>query len=243
LSSADTETTETETEADEEVVVETDEVREALLGELTGRIGDGIVASHIDPGHDLWIRLANEAWADAASGLRRVLGFDYFCFLSAIDWMPSPYGRSMDAAVDIALAAGADTDDAEAAEPAPLETGVGGGETRFQVFARVYSTRRNIGITLKVDVADEAPTIETWTGTYAGANWHEREVYEMYGITFAGHPQLTKLYLPNDFEGHPLRKDFPLVARHVKPWPGIVDVEPMPGEDDKDDDTKGGEET
>ena len=42
---------------------------------------------------------------------------------------------------------------------------------------------------------------------------------------------LTKLYLPGDFEGHPLRKDFPLLSRMVKPWPGIVDVEPMPGDD------------
>ena len=52
----------------------------------------------------------------------------------------------------------------------------------------------------------------------------------MYGITFTGHPDLRHIYLPTEFEGHPLRKDFPLLARVVKPWPGIVDVEPMPGE-------------
>ena len=52
----------------------------------------------------------------------------------------------------------------------------------------------------------------------------------MYGIAFAGHPDLRNLYLPGEFEGHPLRKDFPLLARVVKPWPGIVDVEAMPGE-------------
>ena len=51
----------------------------------------------------------------------------------------------------------------------------------------------------------------------------------MFGITFDGHPGLRHLYLPGEFEGHPLRKDFPLLARLVKPWPGIVDVEPMPG--------------
>ena len=63
---------------------------------------------------------------------------------------------------------------------------------------------------------------------FAGANWHERECWEMFGITFDGHPGLRHLYLPGEFEGHPLRKDFPLLARLVKPWPGIVDVEPMP---------------
>ena len=77
-----------------------------------------------------------------------------------------------------------------------------------------------------------APTADTWIPVYAGADWHEREAFEMYGISFVGHPNLRKLYLPGDFEGHPLRKDFPLLARRVKPWPGIVDVEPMPGEDD-----------
>jgi NADH-quinone oxidoreductase subunit C len=51
----------------------------------------------------------------------------------------------------------------------------------------------------------------------------------MFGIGFAGHPDLRNMYLPTDFEGHPLRKDFPLLARMVKPWPGIVDVEPLPG--------------
>jgi NADH-quinone oxidoreductase subunit C len=58
----------------------------------------------------------------------------------------------------------------------------------------------------------------------------------MFGITFDGHPHLRNIYLPSEFEGNPLRKDFPLLARHVKPWPGIVDVEPMPDGDDEDED-------
>jgi NADH-quinone oxidoreductase subunit C len=236
LSSADTENP---TEADAaqtevEEVVETDERREALLGEISERLGDGVVASHVAAGQDLWVRIANPAWAHAAEVLRRSLHFDYFTYLSAIDWKPSPYGRGMDSAVDLAL------EGAAPAEPGPIEQGVTGGDTRFQVLARVYSTSRHLGITLKADVDDEAPSIETWTATYPGANWHEREAWEMFGITFTGHPGLKKLYLPADFEGHPLRKDYPLLARHIKPWPGIVDVERMPGEAEGGDD--GGEE-
>ena len=53
----------------------------------------------------------------------------------------------------------------------------------------------------------------------------------MFGISFAGHPDLRNMYLPTEFEGHPLRKDFPLLSRMIKPWPGIVDVEPMPAEE------------
>ena len=77
--------------------------------------------------------------------------------------------------------------------------------------------------------------IPTWSHVYFGANWHEREVHEMFGIDFEGHPDLRHIYLPGDFEGHPLRKDFPLLSRMIKPWPGIVDVEPLPGGEDEGD--------
>jgi NADH-quinone oxidoreductase subunit C len=71
----------------------------------------------------------------------------------------------------------------------------------------------------------------TWVRVFAGAAWHERETHEMFGISFDGNDDLRHIYLPTEFEGNPLRKEFPLLARVVKPWPGIVDVEPMPGED------------
>jgi NADH-quinone oxidoreductase subunit C len=102
------------------------------------------------------------------------------------------------------------------------------------VIARVYDVRRRLGITVKVDVPDDSPSLDSWTSVYAGANWHEREAWEMFGIAFVGHPDLRHIYLPGAFEGFPLRKDFPLLARMVKPWPGIVDVEPIPPEFDTD---------
>ena len=76
---------------------------------------------------------------------------------------------------------------------------------------------------------------ESWVPVYPGADWHERECWEMYGFVFDGHPALRHLYLPSEFEGHPLRKDYPLLSRVVKPWPGLVDVEPMPGDGDDAD--------
>ena len=235
------ETTEAETideaAADEAVEeVATDEAREALVAEVTARLGEAVVATHIAPDQDVWIRVTPAAWGDLAHVLRHELGFTYFTFVSAIDWLPSPFGRSMDANVDVLLEGDA------AKDVGPMEQGVTGGDTRFQVFARVYSIDRHLGVTLKADVPDDTLTVPTWTGTYRGANWHEREAWEMYGISFDGHPGLRKLYLPGDFEGHPLRKDFPLLARHMKPWPGIVDVEPMPGEDAEDDDAGTGDE-
>jgi NADH-quinone oxidoreductase subunit C len=113
--------------------------------------------------------------------------------------------------------------------------GYAGGDTRFQLIARLYSLTAGMGIHLKADLPDDDLRVGTWSDVYAGANWHERETAEMFGIGFDGHPDLTKLYLPTDFQGFPLRKDFPLLARRVRPWPGIVDVEPMPGTGDDGD--------
>jgi NADH-quinone oxidoreductase subunit C len=216
--------------------VEPDELREGLVGRLGELLGDDLLDSHIVPGVDLTVRVSNAAWAKAGEEIRYVLGARYFCFLSAIDWMPSPFGRYLDAEVDTALARAAG--EVESKEPEPITTGVCGGDTRLQVFARVTNVRAHWGITVKADVAsDDDPSIETWTKIYAGADWHERETWEMFGITFVGHPNLRHIYLPGDFEGHPLRKDFPLLARVVKPWPGIVDVEPMPAVDEPEGQT------
>ena len=218
----------TETEAEEPV--ETDEAREALLAQFTEALGESVVGSHILPGKDLWVRVSTDAWHEAGHFARHRLRARYFGFLSAIDWMPSPYGRSMDSEVDRALE-GAD-DYADKFAQGPFETGYAGGETRFQVFARVANVGEPgnyWGVTIKADVPDGDLTVQSWTDIYAGADWHEREAWEMFGITFTGHPGLRNMYLPGDFEGNPMRKDFPLVSRLVKPWPGIVDVEGMPG--------------
>jgi NADH-quinone oxidoreductase subunit C len=213
----------------EEEPVERDEAREQLLASFTDALGDAVVESHIVAGKDLWIRVSTEAWRTAADVARNRLGARYFCFLSGIDWMPSPYGRSMDSEVDLQVAGPRETPEAAA-----IEQGYGGGATRFQVFARVAHVGqpgRYWGVTLKADVPDDPFSVDSWTSIYAGADWHERETWEMFGFGFLGHPGLRNMYLPTGFEGHPLRKDFPLVSRQVKPWPGIVDVEQFPDDD------------
>ena len=194
-----------------------DTLRESLVDRLRSAIGDALLDSHVKPGDDVWVRIRSDAWRQAGIALRDEIGMDYFCFLSAMDWMPSPFGKG---------------EDDPTAEPVErddtVRQGYAGGETRFQVLARLVSSRQHVGINLKVDVP-ESGGVESWVSVYAGANWHERETWEMFGITFSGHPDLRHMYLPTEFEGFPLRKDFPLLARMVKPWPGIVDVEPMPG--------------
>lgn len=213
-----------------------DGLREGIVDALRAELGEALVDTHLVPQTDLWVRVAPEAWARAAAVLK-AHGFDYFCYLSAIDWLPSPYGRGEDdpseqAAEEIA---GDDADAAGGSDAEPtIQHGVTGGESRFQMLARVTDLRRHVGVTIKADVPDTM-SMPTWIGSYAGANWHERETHEMFGIGFDGHPDLRNLYLPGEFEGFPLRKDFPLLSRMVKPWPGIVDVEPMPTDDAAND--------
>ena len=217
-----------------------EERNQALLEDLTGKLGDALVGSHQRTG-DIWARIRPDAWVLAAEELRG-MGFDYFCYLSGIDWLPHtwPNPKVIEGAGVVDTEGEADEADAsppeaeagfesdEPAEGGGIVTGFAGGDTRFQVLARLYSTTRKLGVTLKADLDDENPHIQTWTGVYPGADWSERETWEMYGFVFDGHPNLVHLYLPGEFEGHPLRKDFPLLAREVKPWPGLVDVELMP---------------
>jgi NADH-quinone oxidoreductase subunit C len=216
-----------------EVAEPIDEIRTARLAALRSKLGDALVGSHIRPGDELWIRVTAEAWADTFRLLRDAHGCRFFNWLSAVDWLPSPFGREMDAEVDTILSGKA------AKDPEPMVSGVAGGDTRFQVFARVNNIAERWAIIVKADVPDDTLTVPSIVPHYAGANWHERETAEMYGLSFAGHPDLRKLYLPTEFEGFPLRKDFPLLARRIKPWPGIVDVEPMPGDDEGDEGGEG----
>jgi NADH-quinone oxidoreductase subunit C len=102
------------------------------------------------------------------------------------------------------------------------------GEGVFDVVAQVWSTTHRHGVRVKVTGEGDPPTAPTISDIYAGANWHERETWELFGIVFQGHPQLVKLLLPEQFEGYPLRKDFLLMSRHAKPWPGAEEGEESP---------------
>ena len=224
-----------ETEATETTEQPTDDLRAGILAAFETELGDAVVGSLLTPGDNLWIRVKADAWLTTAEVAKHKFQFTFFDFLSAIDWRPSPFGRYEDAEVDV------ETPLAQRmAEPWELQTGVAGGDTRFQLLARVVDVRnRHVGVLLKSDVPDDTMTMPTWTTVYGGADWHERETWEMFGIAFEGHPDLKHIYLPTEFEGFPLRKDFPLLPRIVKPWPGIVDVEPMPGEDPSEGDEAG----
>lgn len=105
-----------------------------------------------------------------------------------------------------------------------------GPEGGFEVVTHLFSTTHHHNVRVKVRLPHEDPVCPTVSDLFPTCNWHERETHEMFGIRFEGHPQPVKLLLSEPFEGHPLRKDFPLMTREAKPWPGAVE-----GEEDEDE--------
>jgi NADH-quinone oxidoreductase subunit C len=81
---------------------------------------------------------------------------------------------------------------------------------RFHVIYQLSSLANNTTVQLRVPVNDDRTMLPTATGVYAGANWREREILDMFGITFEGHPDPRRILMPAETEGHPLRRDFPL---------------------------------
>jgi NADH-quinone oxidoreductase subunit C len=88
-------------------------------------------------------------------------------------------------------------------------------EPRFEVVYHLHSIERNERVRLKCRLGGADPVIESVTGVWRGANWYEREVFDLFGIRFLGHPDPRRIMLPDDWEGHPLRKDYPVTGSRV----------------------------
>lgn len=94
---------------------------------------------------------------------------------------------------------------------------------RFELVYNLVSLSRRLRVRVKTRLPEDNPEIDTISDLWPSANWHEREAYDMMGIRFRGHPDLRRIYLPEDFEYHPLRKEFPLL--------GIPGSLPLPPKD------------
>lgn len=83
-------------------------------------------------------------------------------------------------------------------------------EPRFEVVYHLQSVSRNLYVRVKSRVSGDDPRIASSTAVYASANWYEREAWDLFGIVFEGHPNLTRIMMPEFWEGHPLRRDYPV---------------------------------
>jgi NADH-quinone oxidoreductase subunit C len=95
-----------------------------------------------------------------------------------------------------------------------------GREPRFDVVYQLYSIDVKSWLRLKVQVGGDSPSVPSIAHVYASANWAERECFDMFGIRFRGHPDLRRILMPEDWQGHPLRKDYPLTG--LNPLPPLV---------------------
>jgi NADH-quinone oxidoreductase subunit C len=83
-------------------------------------------------------------------------------------------------------------------------------EPRFELNYHLLSIPRRAVLRLRVRLHGADPVVPTVSPIWPGANWHEREIYDMFGVRFEGHPDLRRILMPDDWEGHPLRKDYPV---------------------------------
>ncbi len=88
-----------------------------------------------------------------------------------------------------------------------------GQQPRFEVVYHLYSVKRNHRVRVKARVPEPSCEVDSVAGVYASANWMEREVFDLYGVRFRGHPDLRRILLYDGFDGHPLRKDYPKERR------------------------------
>ncbi|MEX0780535.1 MAG: NADH-quinone oxidoreductase subunit C [Balneolales bacterium] len=85
-------------------------------------------------------------------------------------------------------------------------------EDRFEVIYNMVCLRTQERLFLKIRIEEENPVVPTVTDIWKSANWNEREVFDMFGIQFEGHPDMRRMYMPEDYQYYPLRKEFPLIG-------------------------------
>lgn len=179
-----------------------------LVGEVFGAYDEGFGPLTVDVPADTWV--------DSVRRARDELGCGYFDWLSAVDELADGFSVLCHLAH----------------LPAPTDSSAVGPRESPEG----SQTNREAGVQhllLRTKVGREQPALASVVEIFAGAGWHERETAEMFGIAFTGgpgeDPEDSHLLLPEEFEGHPLRKEFVLASRVAKPWPGAKE----PGESDE----------
>jgi NADH-quinone oxidoreductase subunit C len=186
------------------------ESREEWASGLAERLGGEAVVEF----DTVRIYVDREKWVATIRRARDEEGLVFFSWLTGIDWS---------SAVEV----GEGVEDPDSMKE------------RYEVMCRLSSVETNAAAHFIAALPKDDPVIDSLVPLFGGAEWHEREAWDMFGIEFRDNPNLINIYLPDQFEGHPLRKSFRLLTRDVKPWPGDVDVEGMPGEsgDEEEEDS------
>jgi NADH-quinone oxidoreductase subunit C len=170
-----------------------DEVQQASSGDETIEVASAQpltppqIAAAFEREHPVWVAGVIDALGETTIVLRREH------LVEACQFLKSARGLEFNFLADIS-----------GVDRGPEE------EPRFEVNYHLFSTTRHHRLRLKVLLNEEDAHLPTMTGVWRTANWHERETFDMFGVIFDGHPDLRRILLPDDWQGHSLRKDFPL---------------------------------
>ncbi|MCM8811590.1 MAG: NADH-quinone oxidoreductase subunit C [Candidatus Omnitrophica bacterium] len=182
----------------------------SLFDLLHQRFPAAILSTHAHRG-DATVTIRSEYLLDVARFLRDEPGFrmNFLMDLTAVDYLTfgqKPPGRAAHFNAGVAVRPPAFIQD-QIPWPGPA-TGA-----RFEVVYHFYSLETGHRLRLKVPVEEDSPQVDSLTPVWASADWFEREVWDMFGIRFKGHPNLKRILMYEEFQGHPLRKDYPVNRR------------------------------
>lgn len=192
-----------------------------LIEQLVARFGEAAVQV-AQPRGEVTLEVATADYLAACQALRDEFGFDTFIDLCGIDYLG--HGSDEWDSVDVSsqgFSRGVEGQGPgrfnwgeqpshESAGKAVADTRA---ERRFAAVLHLLSIRRNLRIRVRCFAPDDGlPVVASVTGLWPGANWFEREAFDLYGIIFEGHPDLRRILTDYGFVGHPFRKDFPLIG-------------------------------
>ncbi len=181
----------------------------SLIKLVTDRFPDAVSASHTYRG-DETVVLRREFLLEVARFLKDdpAMKMNFLMDLTAVDY--STFGKSpapaFFASSGVAVSPSSQIPDEDPWPGPPAET-------RFAVLYHFFSLEHKHRLRLVVPVAEDDAELDSLTSLWAGADWLEREVWDMFGIRFGGHPDLKRILMYEEFEGHPLRKDYPVNKR------------------------------
>ena len=183
-----------------------------MTSTLQSRFSQYILGTHNYRSQDTLI-IKREGLLEIARFLKDdpAIRFDFLMDLTCVDYLK--FGKTLHSAPTLATPSPLPYYVKPSASGESWQRALSNDEHRFDLVYHFYSSRFNRRVRLKVPLALADPTAPSLTPLWPGANWFEREVWDMFGITFAGHPNLRRLLLYEEFTGHPLRKDYPVRKR------------------------------
>lgn len=185
---------------------------QTLVQVLQPRFPGQVITTHHYRGQETVV-VKREGLLEVARFLQddAAMAFDFLMDLTCVDYLK--FGRSLSSQPRLATPSPLPYYMKPKPDMEPWQRGVSNDEFRFDVVYHFYSSRHSHRLRVKVPLSSADPSVDSLTGLWRSANWFEREAWDMFGVRFLGHPSLKRILLYEEFQGHPLRKDYPVRKR------------------------------